>query len=93
MPGECRRRFVDPARAAASLDTAAHRALARRVAEGGATLLKNDLFGGGRALPLSGLGSTIRTVAVRPARAEPARSRPRALRLSKKANAGVARRR
>eukprot|EP00051_Salpingoeca_urceolata_P004956 m.69158 g.69158 ORF g.69158 m.69158 type:complete len:805 (+) comp13959_c0_seq1:103-2517(+) len=55
--------LVDPVKQAASLDTPEHRALARQVAEEGITLLKNDA-GSTATLPLSGLGSTIKHIAI-----------------------------
>ena len=52
--------YVDATRHDAVVGAAAHRKLAQTVAEEGITLLKNDRL----RLPLVGLGSTIKTIAV-----------------------------
>ena len=52
--------YVDPTRHDAIVGAAPHRKLAQTVAEEGITLLKNDKL----RLPLVGLGSTIKTIAV-----------------------------
>jgi len=52
--------YVDPARQSATLNTPASRTLARQVAEEGITLLSNV----DKRLPLTGLGSTLKKIAV-----------------------------
>eukprot|EP00036_Acanthoecidae_sp_10tr_P008832 CAMPEP_0182916124 /NCGR_PEP_ID=MMETSP0105_2-20130417/756_1 /TAXON_ID=81532 ORGANISM="Acanthoeca-like sp., Strain 10tr" /NCGR_SAMPLE_ID=MMETSP0105_2 /ASSEMBLY_ACC=CAM_ASM_000205 /LENGTH=786 /DNA_ID=CAMNT_0025053053 /DNA_START=1 /DNA_END=2361 /DNA_ORIENTATION=- len=56
--------YVDAAKQAAALDLPSSRALARKIADEGIVLLKNDGGRAGQKLPLSGLGTTIRRVAV-----------------------------
>ena len=57
--------LVDPAAAAAALDTPADRALAYRAATEGAVLLRNEPGPGGKPLlPLVGLGTTITRIAL-----------------------------